>query len=395
MWRWTRLCRKPAHWFKTREAVLHFIKHVKGGFLLAVFVACLTVFSSLYAYAVNPLALKAKGDRVLGLLKEHAGRGCPVSEVVPKIAQVKPLGDAGKLREANALLDDILDWFDKNPCGGENAALPDTPKNSEWGHDKTVTIRGYTGDAMEPFISRDGKYLFFNDDKTAGKEKDMFWATRIDDTTFAFQGEIKNVNSKYVDGVPSMDDSGRFYFMSAKKYGLFNKTTVYSGTFKDGVVSEISPEPKLALGKLGWLNMDIEISADGQTLYSTQTHFGNNGIPLESYFFYAKKDGERFVPQKDSPEIFSTLNKDTVIYAASISRDEKELYYTRLLPGFVFQSLVAKRKNKTSPFGEPELIPAITGFAEAPAISPDETLLYYHKKNERSGKFAIHVLQRK
>ncbi len=345
--------------------------------------------------AVNPFKVKEKGDRVLALLQERAGKWCSVEAILPKIQKVKPLGDAGKLDEADALLDDILDWFTKNPCGDHDTPpLPDTPVNNEWGGDKVVTIKGYAGDAMEPFISRDGAYLFFNDDKTADKDKDMFWAKRIDDATFEFQGAIENVNSDAVDGVPSLDDHGRFFFISAKNYGLFNQTTVYSGMFKDGAVENITPQDKLALGWLGWLNMDIEISADGRTLYSTQTHF-EGSVPVESYFFYAKKDGETFVPQKNSGEIFATLNKDKIVYAASISRDEREIFYTRLLPGLVFQSLVAKRKDAQSAFGEPEVIGAITGFAEAPALSADETMLYYHKRNEKTGKFEIHMLRRK
>ncbi len=363
---------------------------MKNGLIGAVFLCLL----SGAAMAVNPFALKAKGDKALGLLQDRAGKGCAVEAIMPKIMQVKPLGDAGKLDEAEALLDEILEWFAETPCTGGQATLPDTKMNQEWGDDRVVTIKGYEGDAMEPFISRDGKFLFFNDDKTDAKDKDMFWAKRINDYTFDFQGEIKNVNSKAVDGVPSMDDSGRFYFMSAKDYGLFHKNTVFSGRFEDGAVTDIVPLPQLALGKLGWLNMDIEISADGQTLYSTQTHFGREGIPVESYFFYARKEGDAFVPQADSAEIFAALNKDKVIYAASISRDETEIFYTRLLPGFIFQSLVAKRKDAKHPFGEPEVLSAITGFAEAPALSPDETMLYYHKKSEASGRFEIRVLHR-
>ncbi len=366
-------------------------KIFKSGLIGAAFL-CLV---SGAAFAVNPFAVKAKGDKTLSLLQERAGKGCSVEAIMPKIQQVKPLGDAGKLDEADALLDEILAWFAQTPCGdGDKTALPDTPVNTEWSHDQVVTINGYSGDAMEPFISRDGKYLFFNDDKIADKEKDMFWAKRVDDFTFEFIGPVENVNSDAVDGVPSMDENGRFFFMSAKNYGLFDQTTVFNGVFKDGAVTNIIPQPDLSLRKAGWLNMDIEVSADGRTLYSTQTHF-EGSVPVGSYFFYAKKDGNSFVPQEDSAKIFATLNKDKVVYAASISRNEKEIFYTRLLPGLVFQSLVAKRTNKDSAFGEPELIAAITGFAEAPALSPDENLLYYHKRNEKTGKFEIRVLQRK
>ena len=42
-----------------------------------------------------------------------------------------------------------------------SAKPPGTP-GGEFTHPQRVTIRGYNGDAMEPFLTRDGRYLFFN-----------------------------------------------------------------------------------------------------------------------------------------------------------------------------------------------------------------------------------------
>jgi hypothetical protein len=52
-----------------------------------------------------------------------------------------------------------------------------------------VTITGYSGDAMEPFLSRDGQQLFFN---SAGgpTDKDLFQAAFVDATTFAFRAPV-------------------------------------------------------------------------------------------------------------------------------------------------------------------------------------------------------------
>ena len=38
------------------------------------------------------------------------------------------------------------------------------------GNPVRVTIRGYHGDAMEPFVSPDGKYLFFNSRNDPGTD---------------------------------------------------------------------------------------------------------------------------------------------------------------------------------------------------------------------------------
>ena len=50
-----------------------------------------------------------------------------------------------------------------------------------------VTIEGYTQDAMEPFISPDGNYLFFNDSNSA-PTTNLYYATRIDDADVPIPG---------------------------------------------------------------------------------------------------------------------------------------------------------------------------------------------------------------
>ena len=52
----------------------------------------------------------------------------------------------------------------------------------------------------------------------------------------------------------------------------------------------------------------------------------------------------------------------------------------------------ATRAKVTKPFGKPRKIAAITGFAEAPALSPDEKSLYYHLKV--NGTFQIYRVTR-
>ncbi len=53
--------------------------------------------------------------------------------------------------------------------------------------------------------------------------------------------------------------------------------------------------------------------------------------------------------------------------------------------------MVAKRASKTEPFGEPQVIPTITGFAEAPTISGDGGRIYFHRKDPADGRFKIYA----
>ena len=66
---------------------------------------------------------------------------------------------------------------------------------------QTVTITGNRQDAMEPFLTRDGKVLFFNNSNAPSVDTNLFWATKADDLTFHLQGEIGGVNGPALDAV--------------------------------------------------------------------------------------------------------------------------------------------------------------------------------------------------
>ncbi|RMD90216.1 MAG: hypothetical protein D6807_02170, partial [Alphaproteobacteria bacterium] len=335
-----------------------------------------------------PRDIQAKARAAVAHLEQWRAEGRDVSAILPRMRRVKTLGDAGRLAEADALLDEILAWF----------ANEDGTATGLFGDDRVVRIVGYEGDAMEPFVSRDGRYLFFN---SAGgpRSKDIFLAERIDDASFRFLGPLEGVNSDAVDGVPTMDRDGRFYFVSTRAYGPESLATVYGGRFTGGRVVDIRPHPELAQGEFGWLNMDVEISADGNTLYATQTWFGDGAPPTRSRFFHARREGDRFIPQADSKAIFGALNGTGIVYAAALSADETEIFFTRLAPagkpGPRLATMRAVRPDRTAPFGPPEIVAAITGIAEAPTLGEGGRLLYYHKKKGPDGPFEIHVLSRR
>jgi len=58
-----------------------------------------------------------------------------------------------------------------------------------YGPEMVVTINGLSFDAMEPFISPDGNYLFFNN-LNDGVNTKLYYATKVNDLTFNFVGEL-------------------------------------------------------------------------------------------------------------------------------------------------------------------------------------------------------------
>jgi hypothetical protein len=277
------------------------------------------------------------------------------------------------------------------------------PTFTQFAKPEMVQILGYddnqgnSNDAMEPFISRDGNFLFFNNSNAAATTN-LFWATRIDDVTFQFLGEIGGeVNSSGpLDAVPSMDANNNFYLITTRSYQSIGTpgylSTIYSGPFADGTVTPVNPVPGVAAPKLGLINFDEEISADGNTLYFTQGDFATGAL-TSTEMLVATRVGGNFVVDPNSAKIMKTINDQYLNYAADTSADELELFFTRTNLKVGPAIYMATRKSTTKPFGKPERIDVITGFAEAPSISPDDLSLYYHVKSP-SGIFVINRVTR-
>jgi WD40-like Beta Propeller Repeat len=257
-----------------------------------------------------------------------------------------------------------------------------------------VKIPGYDDDAMEPFLSRDGQILFFNNSNAPGVNTNLHYAYRVDDMTFEYMGEVENVNSDVLDAVPSMDAAGNLYLVSLREYDD-SLITIFRGQFVDGQVSAVSAVAGLSEERLFRVNFDVEVSADGETLYFVDGRFRKNEhIPREANLVMAVKQGNGFVRVENSDEIFQHINTDALEYAAAISADELEFFFTRLdqdlsSPPEIFRAV---RSSTDEPFRQPEKVSAITGFVEAATLSPDGSSLYYHMKED--DRFVIYRVVR-
>lgn len=259
-----------------------------------------------------------------------------------------------------------------------------------------VTVTGYTDHLMEPFLSRDGDILLFNN-YNAAANTNIHWATRTNDATFEYQGEVTNVNSESLDGVPSMDADGKLYFVSLRDYAL-TLGTVFSSSFENGTVNTITPLDQISKYVPGWVNFDVEIDAAGETMYFADGRYDEAGGPYEADLVIAKKVNGSFERLSNSATLLANVNTVDLEYAACISADDLELYFTRVTAPLTSAStphiFVATRATTSEPFGVPVQIESITGFAEGPTISPDGHLLYYHTM-DTDGKFSLYYTTRK
>jgi Tol biopolymer transport system component len=261
-----------------------------------------------------------------------------------------------------------------------STAYPETPAPTLFGDPQRVTIVGYDDDAMEPFLSRDGRYLLFNNLNEPTVNTNLHFAERIDDLTFQYRGELSGVNTDALEGVPTLDRENRFYFVSPRSYDS-TRSTVYRGTFADGVVSAVELVPGLSRQEPGIVNFDIEVSADGETLYTVDARFGASGVESAD-FVLLRRQGNGFVRAPEGPALLANINTPDLEYAACISADGRTLLFTRAHLGALpsVSIFAAQRASATDAFGPAVKLEALTGFVEAPTFAADESAVYYHRK---------------
>jgi hypothetical protein len=281
-------------------------------------------------------------------------------------------------------------------CGGGNDATRPAPAGSDYTaftNPERVTVIGYGADAMEPFVSRDGVYLFFN---SSGANKDILFAALINPTSAQFQGAIASINTPAVEGTPTLDAAGRFFFVSTANYNppaVYD--TLYSGTWNGSTVTSTAPLSGLAKTTLGIVDFDLEVSPDGTTVYFAEGDFsGGNDFPDTADLHIAVSVNGAFVRDANSNAILANVNTASQLeYAPAISANGLELFFTRLnLANGQARIYRSTRASTTAAFGVPQVVSAITSFAEGPALSPDEKSLYYHQEN--AGRFDIYLVTR-
>jgi hypothetical protein len=279
------------------------------------------------------------------------------------------------------------------PSIPDSAALAGPAKPWFFSSPEPVAILGYSGDAMEPFMTRDGRHLLFNNSNDPSVNTNLHYAERVDDLTFVYKGELRGVNTPALEGVASVDRANVLYFVSNQSYTQ-TLSTIYRGNFLNGEVSGVELVPGISRQQPGIVNFDVEVSPDGNTLYFVDSQFAGS-TPQNAHLVIAERHGSVFQRAANSDAILQNVNSDVFQYAACISGDGRSLFFTRAQAGFVGGPSIylATRNDVASPFAPPHRLALITGFVEGPTLSADEQSLYYHKKVAE--QFAIYRVARR
>lgn len=253
-----------------------------------------------------------------------------------------------------------------------------------FGAPQSVALEGYSGHAMEPFIARDGSALFFNSRNGPSDQTDIYWAERIDDLRFRFRGAVAGANSDALDGVPSLARDGTFALISPRAFEA-RHATIWTGRWDGRALSALQLQTALSPGPPPRFNMDAEISADGARLYFTDNIWAPVMPRTSDLRLAVRVNGVwRRAPETDA--WFARVNTAALEYAAAISENELELYFTRLTRPFLrpprLEIMVATRRSPNVAFAEPARIRSIEGFVEGPTVAPDGALYFHAKINE-------------
>ena len=271
-----------------------------------------------------------------------------------------------------------------------------------FGPERDVAINGLTFDAMEPFISANGNILFFNN-LNNGVNTKLYYATKINDSTFNFIGEINGTNQitpPYLDAIADLDSLNNFYWTSTRNYPA-ELDNLFRGKFNSGnVTSTGRVHGNFNKNIVGWLVMDHGISYNGQFLYYSNARLDSLNCqgPCETEMGIAQKVNDSTFNQiSNSNSILKNINDTNYIYyAPCISSDDLELYYTRYLKGTIttstlFEICVATRSSSTDTFSIPIVLfsEPISDLIEAPTLTANKQIIYYHRKIIGSHKIVM------
>jgi hypothetical protein len=262
--------------------------------------------------------------------------------------------------------------------GGDAAPACVSPR---FGSPEAVTLLNYTGDAMEPFVTRDGALLFFNDSNEPGRDTQLHVATRVDALTFRHEGELVGANSSVLDGVASVA-SGTLYFVSTRSYAT-TLGTVYRAELQGRSVSSVELVPGVSRGRAGWVNFDAEITASGERMYLVDGLYDSPSMGWKETALVVAARGEDGVFSRTASTELAAVQWDGGIeYAPSTSADERTLYVTRFAKGTAAPRIfVATRPSASDPFCAPREVAEAEGFVEAATVAPDGSI-YYHRRDD-------------
>lgn len=276
-------------------------------------------------------------------------------------------------------------------CAGAGGSTAPIEDDVSFAGPFAVTITGYDDHAMEPFLTRDGQHLLFNNRNAPADSTDLHIAARVNDSTFSYVGPLSVLNSGTLDAVPTVASDGAFYFVSLRAYES-TFSTIFASTLSGATATAPVRVASISTGGGGLLDFDVDVAADGQSLIIARGRFTGGELPVEADLRQFVRSGDGFAPSPDGTALFAAVNTAALEYAPALSADGLELCFTRLTAGSEPLLMLTRRATPSSAWDPPRRIRGPTGIIEAGTWSPDSKILYYHAVV--GGRYVIRRLTR-
>lgn len=219
-------------------------------------------------------------------------------------------------------------WFSaQSPLGDISVIVTVRKTGDQWGNPQIASFSGKYHD-LEPFISADGKTLYFSsnrpkDNEDEGANYDI-WKVVRKDTSSSWsepQNLGENINSAGNEFYPSVAANGNMYF-TANKSDSKGKDDIYFSEWKNG-----SYQKSYSLGSA--------INSDGDEYNSYIAKDGSYLI----FGAYKRKDshgsGDLYIARKDqhgnwqaAENMGDTINSDQMDYCPFVDENTDILYFT-------------------------------------------------------------------
>jgi Tol biopolymer transport system component len=214
-----------------------------------------------------------------------------------------------------------------------------------WQQPERISISGDAWSDLDPFVSFDGKQLFFistrpESDALESHQKNMdIWVAQRNGRDWIAPRRVENVNSDGKEGSPSVAADGTMYFFSDRKDGP-GKNAIYESRCINGVYSTPILLPPTI--NSGTSNTSPFIARDGKTLLFYSTRLGGYG-KADLYVSF-KQHGK----WSEASNLGPVVNSGESDYNPAVSPDGQYFFFGRnsklyVVPMGAILSLTSKR----------------------------------------------------
>ena len=197
--------------------------------------------------------------------------------------------------------------------------------DGKWQQPERISFSSDQWSDLDPFLSPDGKHLFFVSTRpapgaAAGTKNMDIWAAAMESGKWGEPRWLEAVNSAGKEGSPSVDRAGNLYFFSDRVGGA-DHNMIYESRLVNGAYA--APVPLPALVNSGPSDTSPFISPDGNSLLFYSTRPG--GFGKADLYIAFRKHGEWTSVRNLGPQINSPDSE----YNPALSPDEKTLFFGR------------------------------------------------------------------